>query len=50
VYVGPKTQVEDQRTSKEEQTLSRESVLIDEEVSFDLNGPEGQAEDECLLS
>ena len=49
VYTRPKTQSEDVTLSEEEQTWSRESVLVEKEVGFDHNGPGGQAEDECLL-
>ena len=49
VDVGPTTQSGDRGSSKQERTLSREFVLVNEEVIFGHNGLGGLSEDECLL-
>ena len=49
VYIEPGVQFENERSSQNEQTLSRESVLVEEKVSFGHKGPRGWAEDEGLL-
>ena len=49
VDIGLEAQSEDEKSSEEEWTLSRESVLVNEEVSFGHNGLVGWAEDECLF-
>ena len=47
VDVGLVAQSEDKGSSEQEWTLSREFVLVNEEVIFGHNGIEGLSEDEC---
>ena len=42
-------QAKDERMSKEDKSLSKETVLVNKEVSFGHNGLRGWAEDECIL-
>ena len=49
VDVGPMAQSRDGGSSEQEWTLSREFVLVNEEVIFCHNGPGRLSEDECLL-
>ena len=49
VDVRPAAQFGDRGSYEQEWTLSREFVLVNEEVIFGLNGPRGLSEDECLL-
>ena len=47
--IGLATQFEDKGLSEQEWTLSKEFILVDEEVICGHNGPEGLSEDECIL-
>ena len=49
VDVGPMAQSRDRGSSEQEWTLSREFVLVNEEVIFGHNGLGRLSEDECLL-
>ena len=42
-------QVEDERLSEEDKSLSEETVLVNKEVSFGHNDLRGWAEDKCIL-
>ena len=49
VDVGSVAKSEDKGLFEQEWTLSREFVLVNEEVIFGRNGPEGFFEDEGIL-
>ena len=42
-------QVEDEKLSKEDKSLSEEVILVSEEVSFGHNGLMGWVDDKCIL-
>jgi len=47
--IGPAAQSEDKGSFEQEWTLSREFILVNEEVICGHNGLEGLFEDECIL-
>ena len=49
VYIGSRAQSKDVKSSEEGWTLSEESVLVSEEVSFGYKGPWGWSEDEYII-
>ena len=49
MYIGLVAQAEDKGLSEEEKSLSKENVLVNNDVSFGHNGSRGWAEDKRIL-
>ena len=49
MYIGLGAQAEDKVLSEEEKSLSKETVLVNKEVSFGHNGSRGWADDKCII-